>query len=520
VGGRLATATPIEHDVQVHPALAVGGRRLACHHRLVVESDLAEAKLRHHAAPVAAGRQADVLGRHTIQIDDRVGRIGRVRGGAGELIVTQRRPLNAIDRVLDGDLLEPEAQNQFELHVVVPDPHLMELVDLGELILDPDRLPAVAGIGQPHIGRFDGVLIGSIHAGAVDRVLRPRRRLRAGGGGNDILDRINIRLYRERPDSPFDDRGVRSAVDLIDAPIIGLLVIEQAGGIERSVALALADQHAHRIGPRGRVNVLQNRPEVHVVRSGRLGRRPAQHCIAGNVSGVVLRIRVAGNPRDHLPDHYVVDVKASLCAGGGVTGDQHAFNRHEVGIGERADHRAVQGNGDLRAVLLQHHVVVLPRHRGRAADLDPARPFATDRIGMVERAADPAVDLEVGAAVGAGNVNVHVETVIPEEIERDFVLPHDGPGDAAPHPVGGLRPGDEDLVVHNLDCDGPIGLRRPAIANVAVGPVEIILETRSPRAAQQERADQHTDTYHLPHRVSPSQNWNVMSATTRESGIR
>jgi len=197
-------------------------------------------------------------------------------------------------------------------------------------------------------------------------------------------------------------------------------------------------------------------------------------------------------------------VKTSRGAGGGITGDQNTLNADEVGVGERTNHRAVQRDGDLGAVLLQYHVVVLPGHSGGTGDLDPAGPATVDGIGMRQWAAGPAVDLKISVAFGAGDIDVHVEAVVRQEVEGQFVLARNGSRDTASHPVGGLCPGDENLLIHNQALDRPIRLGRPAVAHEAVGPVEVVLEGRPPNVGRQKQTDKHSETSDLIHRISPS----------------
>ena len=130
---------------------------------------------------MAVDRQLDELGHDAAEIDGRVGRVGRRAGRLGEFRhAFQRRPRCAVLGVLDRDGLGAEAEEAFDQLVRVPDQHVIELVDLVELVLDPGRLGAV---GHPHLRRLGGVLVLGVEAGAVDRVLRVPCRPGAGGRG-------------------------------------------------------------------------------------------------------------------------------------------------------------------------------------------------------------------------------------------------------------------------------------------------------------------------------------------------
>jgi len=88
-----------------------------------------------------------------------------------ELDVTQSRPVGPILGVLDRHILESEAEDHLELHVVVPDQKLMELVDAIEFVLDVQGL-ALGRHRQPHVVGDVRVLIGGVQAGTIDRPLR------------------------------------------------------------------------------------------------------------------------------------------------------------------------------------------------------------------------------------------------------------------------------------------------------------------------------------------------------------
>jgi len=221
----------------------------------VHEPDFAEPELAHH--PVAAvDGQTHVLGGHAAEVDGRIGRVGRLGRRPRELEVAQRGPVGSILGILDGHALEPEAEDQLELHVVVPHEHLVEFVDAIELILNVQRLGA--GQSQPHIAGVDRVLIVGVEAGTVDRPLRPGPFVRhAVGRREDARYRIHKRLGGETPDLTLVDRVVRRGIDFIDAPVIRGFEIQHAGRIERGSRLPLADQHVQRIAPVGGIDVVK-----------------------------------------------------------------------------------------------------------------------------------------------------------------------------------------------------------------------------------------------------------------------
>ncbi len=225
-------------------------------YRQIVEANFAEPVLAGHAV-AAVGGQTDVPGGDAFHIHGCVRRVRGLTRRLGELHVFESGPVLAVGGVLDGDVLEPEAEHHFEDYVVVPDPHLVELVDAVEFVLNPDRFGA-AGAAQPHVGVVGRVLVSFVKAGTIDGVGGTGVRL--GGRvarGENARDRIGIRLGGETPDTALEDRVVGSGVDLIDSPVVGLTEFEQARRIVRGVRLTLGCEHIHRIAPAGVVDIVK-----------------------------------------------------------------------------------------------------------------------------------------------------------------------------------------------------------------------------------------------------------------------
>jgi len=282
MGDRLSSGLPSQDDAGVHVGGAVGRLRLLRVDGNLEEPHFAQAVLAHDAIAAVDG-QADVPGGHTAEIHRRVGGIVGLRCGLGKLDVTQTGPVRAVLGVLDGDIFQTEAEDQLELHVVVPDQHLIELLDSREFVLDPGGL-AGRRCGQPHVLGRDRVLVLGIESGPVDGVLDGAVFL-AGriGRRDDVLDGVGEGLGGKGPDISLVDRVVRRRVDLVDSPVVRLIEFQASGRIERCGALALADQHAQRIGPTGIANVVEDRAEVDVVRVGKLAGRPCQDNFSRNV---------------------------------------------------------------------------------------------------------------------------------------------------------------------------------------------------------------------------------------------
>ena len=87
------------------------------------------------------------------------------------------------------------------------------------------------------------------------------------------------------------DRDVRRGIDLVDPPVVGLAVGQQAGQVIGGGVLARADQHAPGVGPAGRVDVVEYGPEVHVVRGRILAGLPGHDDITRYVCGLHLGLR-------------------------------------------------------------------------------------------------------------------------------------------------------------------------------------------------------------------------------------
>jgi len=306
----------------------------------------------------------------------RVGRRGRA---PGQLDVTETCPGLAVDGVFHRRTLDAETDRRLEGDVVVPDPELVQLVGAVELELNPQRFIGI-GDAEPHVLQVDRVLVVLVQAGAVDRVFgfRPDG-IRAGGGRRHVGDGIGHRFAGEAPDRALEDRIVGRRVDLVDAPVVGLTQVEsrRAGDrIVRRVGLALADQHAQRIGPAGGVDVVGGCAEVNIMCRRERARRPAQHDVTCHVDGLVGRDGVGGEFGLH-PDALHDIVELGFAERPLVDADvvQHAAHRlgqaavvahaiDRVGIGVEVpgrvggrDDLAVEVQTDLGAVVDAGHVV-------------------------------------------------------------------------------------------------------------------------------------------------------------------
>jgi len=292
----LATSPPVQNRVRLDLGDAVGRLRLAGLRGDVHEADFAEAILAHHA-PTAVDGQTHVPSRDAAEINGCIGRVSRGRRGLGELDIAQNRPVGPILRVLHGHTLEPEAKNDLELHVVVPDQKLMELVDAIKFVLDVQGL-ALRGAGQPHVVADDGVLAGVVESGTVDGILRSDVFLRDPvARGDDRGDGIGERLGGEAPDLASEDRVVRCGVHFVDPPVVGRFKIEPIRwGICRG-RLALTDEQTCRRGPDRLIDIVKGRAEVDIMRRGEFTRRPAQNDVARDVGRLVGWIRIGGQFR-------------------------------------------------------------------------------------------------------------------------------------------------------------------------------------------------------------------------------
>ena len=146
----LSSRSPTKYGIQRHVGFSQSRLRLSGMDRQMVDADFAQTS-RRYPRPIGVGGQPDVLRRQTAKVDGSVSQ-AVLTGALWKFVIAQCRPLNAIDRVLDGDILEPEAQEVLELYVVVPNPHLGELVGPVELVLDPDRL-GPSSFALPHVRR-------------------------------------------------------------------------------------------------------------------------------------------------------------------------------------------------------------------------------------------------------------------------------------------------------------------------------------------------------------------------------
>ncbi len=264
------------------------GRRLRLPRKRwnIVEADLAETVLR-QCAPSAVDRESDVFGRYAGEVRDGVVGVIGSGGGLGQFHVAQGSPVHSIRRVLDRDLFDAKAQNQFELDVVVPDPELVELVGAIEFELNPDRIGA-GGAAQPHVGTPGRVPARLVESRAVGDVLDAFRCLRDGIGRDDEIPAgIGEGFRREVPDISLEYGEVRCAVDFIHAPVIGLAEIK-AAGIEGIDIQILGRGHG------GIVHIGPIRSEVHVVRGRRRTRFPTQDHIQHDVVAVRWRDGIGG----------------------------------------------------------------------------------------------------------------------------------------------------------------------------------------------------------------------------------
>ncbi|MBA7660628.1 hypothetical protein ES703_68631 [subsurface metagenome] len=117
----------------------------------VEEADLTETILVQDASPVTVSCEPDVLYSYTTEINSGiVCIIGHTRRPGKLGSCTQCRIVGAVDRIFNGNIFEPETDHWLQKFIRVPDPHLMEFVNLVEFIFDPGRLRP-CNIAQPHI---------------------------------------------------------------------------------------------------------------------------------------------------------------------------------------------------------------------------------------------------------------------------------------------------------------------------------------------------------------------------------
>ena len=136
------------------------------------------------------------------------------------------------------------------------------------------------------------MLIIRIEPGTIYSVFRTLSHGGRAGRGRDVGNLKCIRLDRKGPDGAFINGRIRRDIYLIDPPVIRLTEFESIPGFKHRRKLVLTDQHVHRIGPAGVVDVIVARPEIHVVRRGKLTRRPAQWRIIRHIGVTIGRIRI------------------------------------------------------------------------------------------------------------------------------------------------------------------------------------------------------------------------------------
>jgi len=404
----LAAAAPGQSRADFHIRSAVGRLRLAGLRRNVQEANFTESVLAHHAI-AAIDVQTHVLDRNPAEIDRRVGRVRGLGGGPSEFKVAQSGPVDPVLGVLDRYVLDSEAQEQLELDVVVPDQHLMELVDAVELKLYPQWIGA--GHRQPHILGLGRMLMRCVQTGTVDRPLRSGGLIRdAVGRRDDAGDRIGERLGGEAPDIALEDGGTRSGIDLVDAPVVGRLEVEHTRRIVTGRRLALTDQHAHRVGPAGVVDVIEHRAEIHIMRSGKLTRRPAQDYITRHIVPFIHRNGISGEFRgptfhygkyfvrgqNHVVEPNVVHEAAEVLDPARVVADEEGSIAGCVGKDQIAGH--TQG-GKRDAVFIQDHggPIISKRHMCPNANVywDVGCPVITLRSGQGRSKVDIQIEVEI-----------------------------------------------------------------------------------------------------------------------------
>ncbi len=253
------------------------------------------------------------------------------------------------------------------------------------------------------------MLVVGAQARAVDGILRAGVRLRdAIAGRNHVRDCIGKRLDGKTPDGAFEDGVVRGRVDFIDAPIVGLREFQQAGRIVNRGALALTDQHTHRIGSAGIIDVVKRRAEVDIMCGGIFAGRPGQNHVIGHVSCFVIGNRIRGQFRRRQTLHrghdlcvierMIVDadfVEADRCKLG------HAQGGAKDEIGRVVRRRRCRGFVVELAVKIDllRRVVINHRHVGpftghdRASDLIGRLVSENPRIAPVDPDAVPVAGL-------------------------------------------------------------------------------------------------------------------------------
>jgi len=284
----LSSRSPGQRGLHRHvrcPGLGLGPAGLG---RDREEPDLAQAA-DIAPAPGAQAGQFHVPGHCASQVDGGVVDVGVQAGRLAELgYIGDLCPGGPVRGDLDPGLLDAVPHDLLHGLVGVPDPHLVELADPVEFVLDPGRLGAGLAT-DPHVGDGDRVLVAGIQTGAVDGLGRSHGGTHgAGGRGRRGRDRIGVGLHGEAPDLALVGTRLVRGIDLVDPPVVGCAELEVAR-VVRGIALVLADQYDARSRPACIVHVLKGRPEIHVVRAGKRPRRPAQGCISQDIGLAIFR---------------------------------------------------------------------------------------------------------------------------------------------------------------------------------------------------------------------------------------
>ena len=276
VRGGLSARAPGEDHIRVHIGSPGIRRRLSGADRDGEEADLTETILSQDASPIAGTGQPDVLCHGAAKVNRRIVCIISSSGGLGEFRhADQSRPFGPVGRVFDGNILESETKNRLDLLVGVPHPHLVQLVWIVELVLDPGPQRLIAA--KPHIRCVRRVQAVGIQSGSVDGVFRAEIRLalaRSSRGDSHTIDRITNRLGCEAPDLAREYRRIRRGVDLIDAPVVLRFEIEPARIMTAGTLSDTADAVIDIVEALTEVN------NVPIDGRRKLARRPAQDHIS------------------------------------------------------------------------------------------------------------------------------------------------------------------------------------------------------------------------------------------------
>ncbi len=150
-------------------------------HRYMEEANLTETILGHEASPVAVSCEPDILYWHAAKINSGIVSITvRARRPRKLMSSTQCRIVDAVGRILNRNIFEPETEKRLNRLIRVPYPHLVQFVNHVELILDPG--PQRFGAAKPHIRLFYRVKVVSIQSRAVNRFFRAHFCLVCAGG--------------------------------------------------------------------------------------------------------------------------------------------------------------------------------------------------------------------------------------------------------------------------------------------------------------------------------------------------